>query len=564
MVAQAGERPGMAPLKGMSLAVLAILLVLGITHWAGTMSLTQYLPLEKRPEVLMDRAREVLAEVGYDEPVYREPVDQAWGFFPWGEILDEVRAADSTATRWDGLRDRPDAMAFWYRQSPRLLFPSQFQPPVLLRGPVGATNPFSGTAGEASVLLDLDGTLRRLEVMPRRYSPIDGPITEPDWTQLFDLAGLDPARFTEDRPRYQRFLSPDRRRAWTGTTVDAPDRLLRVEAGSFEGRPVLFNVTTARSLESLAAAPEALRRDPGWIIRDTLTPLIILLVVLAAMMLSKRNLGRGRADTQGAHRFGWAMFWIFLVGNGLQTHTLFTYQWASEIWPLIAGATFLGFIAWGGYLAAEPLGRRVWPTMFVASNRLLSRARFQWRDPVVGESVLVGVIAGVVTFAIAAPVRRVVLAALSDLPPDLLGINVDLLRGQRVALASFLDLSMVLAMAVISFMVLVFSRYLLRRRALSLVVTVVVWTLLSGAGSLMSVTLELVLALIGIAVLLRWGALAYVVSRVVLFMCWNARAGDWGAWWAEGPLVGVGLLVVLTVYGGWAALGAASERPRSA
>ncbi len=564
MVAQAGDRAGMPPLKAFGLALAAVLLAVGVSHWAGSMSLVHYMPLEKRPEVLMDRAQSVLAELGYDEPVYSEPVDQAWGFLLWGEILNEVEAADSTATRWEGLRDRPDAMAFWYRQAPRLFIPNSGQPPILLRGPVRVTNPPATIAGEAAVLLDLDGSLRRLEVMPRRFSLTDEPITEPDWTRLFDLAGLDPDRFTEDRPRYQRFLSPDRRRAWLGTEAHAPDRVLRVEAGSFEGRPVLFNVTTAASLLSLGVVPEPVRPTVAEQIQETSQPLIILLVVVFAVILSRRNMDRGRADTCGASRFGWAMFWLFLVGNGLQTHTLFSYQWASELWPLLSGATFMGIVAWGSYLAAEPLGRRVWPTMFVASNRLLSRARVQWRDPILGHSVLVGMAAGAVTFGVSAPVRRAIQAAMSDVPPRLLGINTDMLQGQREALAVYLDLSTVMILAVVSFLSLVVAQSLVRRRKVALAITVVIWTIVAGPTSGLGLGVGILVAVIGLAVLLRWGALAYVISRLVLVICWETRAADWDAWYAEGAMVGVGLLVLLAVYGWWAATGRGTEpRPNS-
>jgi len=555
MVAQAGDRAGVQPAKALGLALLAILLVVGLTRWAGTMSMANYLPLDKRPEVLMDRAQDMLAELGYTEPVYSDPVDHSWGFFLWNTIRQEVEAADSTATRWEGLRQRPDAAAFWYRQSPRLLFPNQGQPPVLMRGPVRATNPVMTNAGEVLVLLDLDGTLRRFEVMPRRYSLTDDPITEPDWSQLFALADLDPARFTEDRPRYQRFLAPDRRRAWTGTRADVPDRVLRVEAGSFEGRPVLFNVTTAASLISLGEPPTSVQPSLAEQFRDTSQPLIILLVVFFAILISSRNLHSGRADTCGASRFGWVMFGLFLVGNGLQTHTLFSYQWASEIWPLLTGATFMGVVAWGSYLAAEPLGRRVWPTMFVASNRLLSRAHVQWRDPIVGLSVLIGLLAGTVAFGIAGPVRRTIMAATTDAPPYLLGINTDLLRGQREALANYFDLSTIMIMAVIGFLALVVIQSLVRRRKLALAITLVIWTLVAGPGTGIGLVVDVLLVVIGLVVLIRWGALAYVVSRLVLVICWNARAADWGAWHAEGALMGLGLLVLLAVYGWWASTG---------
>ena len=101
---------------------------------------------------------------------------------------------------------------------------------------------------------------------PSGFRPVNRPI--PTGRPLFAMAELDPARFTEDRPRYQRFMAPDLRRAWLGTRADAPDVELRVEAGAFEGRPILFNVTTAASLERPGGDPEPNRPSTGLVHRE--------------------------------------------------------------------------------------------------------------------------------------------------------------------------------------------------------------------------------------------------------------------------------------------------------
>lgn len=562
LVAQAGERSGLAVGRALALALVAAGVVIGVTRWAGTLSLSHVLPMDKRPEVMVDRSRTIIGELGFAEPVYSDPVDHAWGFFTWSEILAEVSAHDASASRWEELRSRPDAASFWYRQSPRLLLPSNLEGPIHLRGSVGAMNPHPIHPGEVLVLLDLSGQLRRFEVMPRRFSTLENDAGEPDWAQLFSLAGLDMTRFREDRPRYQRFLSPDQRRAWLGTRAELPGTELRVEAGSFEGRPVLFNVTTATSLESLGAEPVPVRPTLHGFLREAGQPILFFLMALFAGVHVQRNLVRKRADLRGAIRIAWIIFGLFLLGKGLQSHALFSHAWASELWVIIVGAVFIGLTAWASYLAAEPLGRQVWPTMFVSSSRLLSRPGVQWRDPLLGVSVLVGVLAGALSFTVTGPVRHLVVSALGQEVAWPLWLNPALLRGQRAALAYFLDQSMAVAIAFLLVVVLVVAQYLVKRRWLAFLITLAVWTAAGGATTWVGAVTGLAVAAIGLAVLVRAGVVAYVLSLVVNTWCWGARAADWSAWHAEGPRIGVALLVLVIAYGFWAATG--SREPRSA
>lgn len=554
LVAQAGERGGMAPSRAVLLALLGALLLVGGTRWAGLYTITNYLPLERRPAVVVDKAQGILAELGYTEEVYAEPVDTAWGFYFWNSVIAEVGAADTTGAPWQTLRDRPDASSFWYRQSPRVMVPKARSGPVFTGGPVQITNPQMTNPAEVTVLLDGASRLRRLEVMPTRYSLAD-TLTEPDWAPLFRLAGLDMARFQEDRPRYQRFFAPDRRRAWVGTYSEQPEVPLRVEAGSYEGRPVLFNVATVAGLADLGKAPTRQEPDLAWYLQSMVQPLLILLVVVFSILATRGNMNGGRADRRGALRFGVLCLGTFLVGTALGSHALGTRAWADEIWPIIASATFIGLASWTLYTAAEPLGRRVWPTMFVSSSRLLSRPRVQWRDPLIGYSVLVGGIGGGVEFLLAGPVRHLVSPLWLDRAARPLLIDTNLLLGQRQALGAIVDQAMLLTFLFVLVVSLVLIRKLIRQRWLALLVTLIVWTLINGAGSPPQIGFSLLGAGIMMILLLRWGVVAMVVSRIVLSWAWQARASDWSVWYAQSAVLALVVLVGLIVYGTWAAIG---------
>ena len=72
-------------------------------------------PLEKPPEALAERARDILRSVGYSEP----PVDTAMGFYEGKDFLRYIAEHDKSKTRWDNLET--GAFVFWYRGSPRPL-----------------------------------------------------------------------------------------------------------------------------------------------------------------------------------------------------------------------------------------------------------------------------------------------------------------------------------------------------------------------------------------------------------------------------------------------------------
>lgn len=556
LVAESGNRVGMAPLHAVLLALAAILLLLGAGRWAGELSLANFAPLDKKPAVLMDRAQEILKQSAYREPAYTHPRDRAWGFLIWGEVIAEVAESDSSRSRWERLKDRPDVMSFWYRQSPDLLLPNPSLGPVFIRGPVTLTNPMPATPGEAIVVLDLKGRLRRFEVVPKRYST--GEPAEPDWSTLFALADLDPGRFEAVPPRYQRFMAPDLRRAWMGTRTDQPTVELRVEAGAFEGRPVLFNVATQSSLLGLGKDPEVLTWGAERWMVNLAQPLIILAVVLVAARTSRRNISQSRSDTRGAIRFGFLMLLLFFASVGLASHSLFTRFVGEEIWPIVAGAIFVGIAGWSLYLAAEPLGRKTWPTMFVSSSRLFSRRRIQWRDPVIGQSILVGLIAAGLDFALRGPARWDLLTLTQGQPPLMPWINTDLLAGQRQVLSFILGQTLNLVFAFIQIMILVLSRYLLKKKWPAIILALAVWTLIGGPGSLAETGFILMSSAISMFVLLRWGVMALAINRLALSLIWQVKPADWSSWHAQGSLLLVAVLVATTVWGAWAAIG---ERP---
>ena len=116
-------------------------------------------PLETPPEVLAERARDILRSAGYSEP----PVDTAMGFYRGKDFLRYIAEHDKRKTRWNNLET--GALVFWYRGSPRpLRRGSNFSdaPP----GVVWTDDPPLDVSGMTLVRLNPLGRLTQLIVVP--------------------------------------------------------------------------------------------------------------------------------------------------------------------------------------------------------------------------------------------------------------------------------------------------------------------------------------------------------------------------------------------------------------
>ncbi len=553
LVAEAQRAEALAPWKAITLAALALVLFVAGTRWAGSMSYLHYLSLEDPPAVLVHEARTLLESIGYTEPAYSKPRGRGWGFTLFANEVDRARA-DSLADPWSGLADRPGVMAFWYRQSPDVLRPGRNTPQSFTDGLVRLDDPWPRQPGEAIVLLDLSRRqLHRLEVMPKRYTTLPGDPPEVDWSPLLEMAGLDTARLAQVRPRYRRFFDPDRSAAWMGTRADAPHETLRVEAGSFEGRPILFQVGAQRVMEALGADPEP-ARPPSW--RNLIGDLILFPSLLLGAWLARRNLARGSADRRGAMRLASVFFVLMLVFETLKSYVLWT-GGLFALWGILGTAIFDGTIAGMLYLALEPFGRRIWPAVFVSSSRLLSRPRVRLRDPLIGRSVLAGAIAGALLALLQEPVMRVITPLVSKEVPYPVIIDWDTLVSQRQAVAWTIWALISGGMGAMFFaFLLVGMRALVRRRWAAVIAVIVFWSVGSGTafGGPVPAAIGVLLLAGLVACFLRFGLLGLLVALAVRGL-WNYGVTDsWSAWYGQSAVASLVIFSAITLYGAWAAM----------
>jgi serine/threonine-protein kinase len=402
MVAAAGESEAMSIRTAAVYGLLVVAGLVGMVFIAAAPAIHSYVPLDRAPEALEDRAREVLTRFGYEET----PADTAYGYTRLSSVLQWIDRTDPSPDRWERLREaRPPGVIFWYRQSPQPLrrVGLEFIEPGLIE----AENPPWVVAGEAYVSLDLAGRLRRFFVIPgggidppdEEPESNDEPANAPDWALLFDLAGLDFESFVPAQPRWQFNFRVDERVAWSGSYPEDSAVSLQIEAAVLDGRLAYFR--TLGPWNEAAPPPAEPERAPSWALelgrflsrwdgpaRDTVETLML----VGALIVVVRRRRQLRGERQWALRIGVFvgvlsfLFAFFLSRRGVPGSF-------PELLEAMAMGTFFGMCVWVFYVALEPVARRLWPTMLISWIRLLS-GRF--RDPRVGRDILVGTVFGLV------------------------------------------------------------------------------------------------------------------------------------------------------------------------
>ena len=524
--------------------------------FSGQALLVRRVPMEKPAAVLVDRAREVLRETGFD--LQRE--DDGSGFQYNGDYLLWLRGRDRSAARWDDLgRGNPQAIRFWYRQSPRDMVGMDFtdgfgvtlnDPPLLF-------------SGMAAVQLDPAGRLLQLEVVPPQLDSTWAESPAPDWSALFTAAGLDPSGFEPAAVQWTPAVYCDARAAWVGPDAARPGVRLRIEAGAYRGRPNYFHVIGPWS--------RPVRQQPrptttGERAGRALSVFLVFATLVAGVALAHRHAKSGSGDRRGAWRLAVYIF-VLSMASWLLTENHTTNpqdEWRMLILSL-GLSLFLAGLLWVLYVALEPYVRRRWPDALIGWNRVLGG---RLGDPRVGRDILVGMLAGVAFDLVG--VLQLFLPRWLGLPPGMpIAVNLEGLRGIGAAVAVLLDAqpnTIFIPMALVLAMVL--FRSVLRRPLLANVALVLLVTFMLTVGSDSPATdLPAVAALMSILlfVLLRFGLLAAILGVFFSTLLQSYPAStDLSAWYAKGMIIVVAVTAGLALYAARAATrGEVPERQRA-
>ncbi len=550
MVAAAGETEGLRP----AIAWLCLLgIVLGVgaaVLMSGQSKLYRRVPLDKPPEALAERAKDVLRSVGYAEP----PADNALGFYEGNDFLRYVNEHDTSKTRWDNMEYGP--FVFWYRSSPRPMGARYFISDAPVVGGVWTDDPPLDVSGMTLVLLTPRGHLVQLVVVPAQVEQAADAAPVPDWAPLFSAAGLDQSKWTPTPSTWTPPVYADARAAWTGTLPERPGMPVRIEAAAYRGKPVSFQLIgpmsrPERAQEYKPTAGERTLQAAGIV--------LVLLLLTGSAVLARRNLRLGRGDRRGAFRLATVVFAASAVAWPLAAHHVADfYEFPLFIFALIgaiASSVFIGVL----YVALEPYVRRRWPATLISWSRLLAGGI---RDPLVGRDVLFGCllsIAGicVVRFAWFVPLW------LGQAPAQPYAGPTWQLLGAR-AIISILSISIIPAIlfALANLALLFLFRTLLRRDWAAALAFVLFFGLASaqGTGNLaLFLVPRLILAGLSVFLLIRFGVLALVAANVFdVFLGAFPLTTQMSSWYAEISLAGMLLMAAIALYAFYTSLGGRS------
>ena len=308
----------------------------------------------KAPEVLQERARQILADAGLKD-----------------------RPGDSDL--FVGLEPFADRITAVYRQSHWAMRP--LNPNGTLRR---ADPPLD--QGMARVEIDGDGRLLRLAIVP---PTIEKPKahSEPDWEPFILAAGYDPRSVRRTDPEWSAPVDSDVKTAWL--TRDGK----RIEAAAYHGRPVSFLVISREFVRFATSTPGLPAYLPERLAFVMFVSFMIA-IPMAALALARVNLRKRQGDRAGAFRVAIFFLVVFLIGLVFHAHHSMRFfdEWRIVSWH-VAQATFWALMTAIIYIALEPYVRKRWPEILISWTRLLSG---RLADPMVGRDLLMGAAAATV------------------------------------------------------------------------------------------------------------------------------------------------------------------------
>ena len=545
MVAAASKVGDLRPALAWTGLALGLVGLFAIAALNERVSLFRQVPMTKSPEVLIERAKSVLSRLG----VADAPADAAFGVVYDDQLIDYVESKDQSLERREHLAQaRPGVLRFYYRQSPRPMVSNGWTPVQPWLGPpelgrVLSSVPPLTFPGMARIVFDTGGSLVTFTSVPPRLETEAGPFPEPDWSILLTEAGLDPSRLRVSTPRWAGPVESDRKAAWDGAYPGLQDAAVHIEASAYHGRPVHFEVQGPWVKPRDSPSGDS---STGLAIASGVVFLVAIPLVIAGVMLVRRNLRMGRGDRRGAFRIALAAFFVLTLAQSIRAdHVSLPIEEYALIVNILSQGCYAALALWAFYMAAEPAVRRRWPHTLISWTRLLG-GRF--KDPLVARDILVGVVAGLAV-ALSSQISHEAPLWFSR-PPTIGGIGVlTALTSPRHLAYHFLLGPLLGVLYSLSILFLLYLLYaLLRREWLGqlLVILFAASPQLAGIQDPVDFVLAGFFGTLAIYVLTRFGLLAsaamlgtfQIIVRVPLSL-------DGSAWYAGRSFAMLGFFVVL-------------------
>jgi serine/threonine protein kinase len=556
LVAASGETEGFHP-RVAAVILAGVLLGLALSVYDSIRhSAYDKMGLELTPEVLTQKARELVSRLGYPG----RPADSAYGLHLDGDFQDAVEKNDKPRPNWDQvLTARPSLLQYWYRQSPDNMLADQFRDNLLTPGIITDTDPPTVLSGMINLHLDPQGHLTYFQAIPPEKletnkqtpgAPTLSAAAPFDWNVLFSAAGLDASKFQPTTSTWNSLAASDTRMAWTGVWPGST-RPLRVEAAAFQGKPVFFRLIGewTKPQRMISSDKKSLGDRAGRIIG------IVLLVgaLVGGALLARRNYLRGRGDRQGALRLA-IVFFLFEIALFLcygHFTAIVDTIWLSIL--TISTGLFVSGTSWMLYMAIEPWVRRQWPKTIISWSRLLAGG---WRDPVVGRDILLGVALGVV-WILVFEVRYIFMMHMGASPG--LG-STEALMGGRVALGGWLrQWPQSIQSTLVFFFLLLGLKALLRKEWLAALVFVAIFAVPRGLSSSyvpVELPTQILVYAIAVLIVIRFGLVPLAVAIFTIDMLANVPfSADFSSWYMTTSILALVSVVAIAGWGFYHSLG---------
>jgi serine/threonine-protein kinase len=514
MVAAAGDDASRLPRSRLfGWTTMAIAGLVATLLLSNRLSLYADIPFDRAPATLYDRARDITAMAGGDDGR-----DRAADFTVRTGTLSWLRQQAPSTVHARLQTGRPPTVVYWFRSSPGWMVPDNDR--------VGVDDPIQAP-GQTVVLLDLEGRLLTFERLPGavRSGDPESAAADIDWTPYFEAAGLSASALTPATPIYSPRTHTAVRQAWLGEWPGLDGVELRVEAGGQDGVPVYFRTFGPWNFETTSGSGSGSTSIVGM-----LALLIGPALLIAAALVARANLRAGRGDRIGARRLAIATFAVIVASWLLGAHHIPDLGIErTRVNDAIGRALLEAATLWLFYLAAEPYVRRTWPHILITWERLLAGRR---RDPLVGRDLLIGAACGLAMTVMTYTSHLV--PVLLDQPrawppiPDLLLSTRDLAARMFTVAYSAIGNAM---LGVLGLALLRAGLHRLwaplGRTAVAFSVAVVVFTPLAARGQfqsgdlLLDLSFALLLVVIILGVLFRYGLFAGIVGFFCHFLSWG-------------------------------------------
>ena len=539
--------------------------LVGVVSLSIHFSALEKMGLELTPEVLTEKSREMIAQIGYAG----RPADSTHSL-SYDEDFQKYVEKNDKPPHWNAvLAARPSLLRYWYRQSPDAMVANGFRNDLLTPGIVTADDPPTVLSGMINLELDPQGRLTYFQAIPPQKipeesetpqngepkkeaaaSPVQSAPASYDWNILFNAAGLDPSKLQPTKPAWNSLAEADTRAAWTGTWPGTT-RPLRVEAASFQGKPVFFYLIGSWTKPDRMKSTE--KESIGQKISHAFGLLLLSSLLLGSGLLARRNYLRGRGDREGSFRLALVMFALEMGLFFCRSHFTTIGDFLGLCIVATATALFIGGVTWMLYMAVEPWVRRHWPQAIISWSRLLSG---QPRDSLVGRDILFGVLLGVLWLFVfqirSIPEMRM------GASPDL--FSTEVLMGGREALGAWLaQVPDSIQGTLVFFFVLFGLKVLLRKEWIAAIAFIAIFALPRGLPSnYMPVELptQIIVYAIAVLIVLRFGFVSLACAIFTVDLVANIPfSADLSTWYMTTSILGLLSVVALAGWGFYHSLG---------